>query len=116
VCGELTPSTVVVCEGCAATPAMAVAVLAWRAAHLEQSAQRLAAVCVNCGGGGGGVGCGGGGSGNGGGGGLGVGGGGVECASLDCPVYFERRKVDLEVDAAQSHSDAAAAGVGGLSW
>lgn len=133
VCGELTTSTRVVCEGCAAAPPMAAVVLAWRAARLEQSAQRLAAVCVNCGGGGGGVGCGGGqaggrggghggGSGGGGGGGgdvggMGVGGGSVECVSLDCPVYFERRKVDLEVDAAQSHFAAASiAGVGGLSW
>ena len=90
---------------------MAAAVLAWRAARVEQSAQRLAAVCVNCGGGGGGVGCG-----FDGGGGAGVGGGGVECVSLDCPVYFERRKVDFEVESAQSHFTAAASGSGGLSW
>lgn len=90
VCGDLTTSTRVVCEGCAESPATAVAVLAWRAARLEQSAQRLTEVCINCGGGGGGVG-------------NGAGGGAVECVSLDCPIYYERCKVDLDAEAAQSH-------------
>jgi len=95
VCGELTSSARVVCEGCAAAPPMAVAALGWRAARLERVAHGLHAVCASCGGGGG---------------------GGVECVSLDCPVYFERRKLHFELEGAKSYFDAAAGGTGGLSW
>jgi len=75
---------------------MASATLAWRAARLEHRAAAMSAICAGCGGGGGG--------------------GDIECDSLDCPVYFERRKVDAELDSARAHLDSATAKGGGLGW
>ena len=73
---------------------MAAATLAWRGAQLEHRLAAMAAICAGCGGGGGG--------------------GEIECFSLDCPVYFERMKVDAELDSARAHIDAATANGGGL--
>ena len=95
VCGELTKPPRVVCDDCGDSP-MASATLAWRAARLEHRAAAMAAICAGCGGGGGG--------------------GDIECDSLDCPVYFERRKVDAELDSGRAHLDSATAKGGGLGW
>ena len=135
LCGELTEAPRVVCEACAANPGAAAATLAWRAAALERDSAKLARVCLGCGGGGGAVedagfafrGCGGGG----GGGGSGDPGldffartspsldvssraGAVECVSLDCDVFFARRKAETELHAAAAHVDAAFRLGGGL--
>jgi len=126
VCGALTEAPRVVCAACAAQPGAAAAALAWRAAALERAAAKAARVCLGCGGGGGAVspagfafrGCGGGGRGDQSvrnrdvSGGVGV--GAVECVSLDCALFFARRKTETELRAAAAHVDAAFRPGGGL--
>ena len=128
-CGELTRPNKVACSACASTPSAAAAtatVFGRRAAALESAAHRISAVCVSCQGCGGATGCP-----------LprtrprntdaddrttpdggvlinagrrGVW-GSVECESLDCPVYFERRRVEQERADAEATFEAF---VGGL--
>jgi DNA polymerase zeta len=82
VCDALTRVDQPLCATCAQHPQMAMAVLAARTARLERQHQQLVRLCLHCGGGGGFVG------------GLH---GGVVCDSLDCGVYYERKKAFKEL-------------------
>jgi DNA polymerase zeta len=101
VCGEMTTGTRVVCAACEDEPATTTATLRARAAEAETRAEHLAATCRTCGGCGGGVGVGSSAAGDG-----GRGNEAIECRSLDCPVYYERRKTDKESAAAAAHAEA----------
>jgi DNA polymerase zeta len=94
VCDGLTLRDRPLCDDCLARPQLAAAVLAARWNRLERQHVQLARVCVGCGGGGSG------------GGGHAAGQGGVVCDSLDCGVYFERRKVWFELRAARALAEA----------
>jgi hypothetical protein len=119
VCGELTEAPRIVCVACASSPGAAAATLAWRAAALERDAAKLARVCLGCGGGGGAVtpagfafrGCGefisGGDPGKGHAREVSLSVGAVECVSLDCALFYRRRKTETELRAAAAHVDAA---------
>jgi DNA polymerase zeta len=126
VCGELTEAPRIVCVACASSPGAAAATLAWRAAALERDAAKLARVCLGCGGGGGAVtpagfafrGCGefisGGDPGKGHAREVSLSVGAVECVSLDCALFYRRRKTETELRAAAAHVDAAFQRGGGL--
>lgn len=69
------------------------AALAGRAAALESAAARALEVCLHCGGGGGSGGT----------------GGGLErlvCVSLDCALFFQRRKLEHEYGTARELAEA----------
>jgi DNA polymerase zeta len=99
-CDALTRAGEPLCGACRSTPAAAGALLLARAARAERQNQHLVRLCLHCGGGGGA-----------GGGGAAppgpaafagaeeVGDGGVACDSLDCGVFFERRKARREAAA-----------------
>ena len=95
MCDGLTHAQRPLCEACRADPQAAGAVLAARAARLEAAHALLVRVCLHCGGGGGG--------------GASFGPGGVACDSLDCGVFFERRKAAGEAAAAEALRDRALA-------
>lgn len=90
VCDGLTSATRTLCDACIADPATSAAVLAARAAKLERQHVHIARICGACGGGGGVdtslpgssalVPC-----------------GGIVCDSIECGLYFERRKVAQEL-------------------
>eukprot|EP00850_Spirogloea_muscicola_P013421 SM000091S24579 [mRNA] locus=s91:158707:170125:- [translate_table: standard] len=79
-CAELTRASQQVCSSCRSEPQIVAAILAGRAAKLEREYAHLAALCKHCGGGAGSV-------------------GGVACISLDCRVFFERKKTQSEFQA-----------------
>jgi DNA polymerase zeta len=85
VCDELTHASKPLCERCLTEPQLAAAVLSSRCNRLGRQYTHLVKVCGACGGGGGMV---------------NVEEGGIVCDSLDCGVYFERRKVWKELEAA----------------
>jgi DNA polymerase zeta len=95
-CDGLTRAGEPLCGACRAAPQAAGALLLSRAARLERQSQALVRLCLHCGGGGGG---GGGEPPAAGGWGEEVGDGGVACDSLDCGVFFERRKARREAAA-----------------
>lgn len=127
VCFGLTSVGRIVCLSCGADAAYAAATLAWRAVALETQKQKLHKVCLGCGGGGGGdaslsvgfSGCG-----------TALGTSGcdastptrqaqrsipaIECVSLDCSVFFTRRKTETELETAVAHVDRAFTPGGGL--
>jgi len=84
VCDSLTRSGAALCGSCRGQPQLAVAVLHARAAALHAALSRLVQVCRHCEGGGGRPPCG------------GVAAGRVACDSLDCSLFFDRRKAELE--------------------
>eukprot|EP00897_Mesotaenium_endlicherianum_P009916 jgi/Mesen1/8953/ME000056S08359 len=84
VCGELMRATETVCNKCWEEPQVAAVALAGRAARLHGEFNHLSAICLHCGGG------------------SGTRGGGIACVSIDCPVFFERRKVQDEARTAAS--------------
>ncbi len=94
VCDGLTHAQRPLCEACRAEPQSAAMVLSARAARLAASHALLVQVCQHCGGGGGGETC-------------SHGPGGVVCDSLDCGVFFERKKAAGEAAAAAALCDAA---------
>ena len=120
VCFGLTSVGRIVCLSCGADAAYAAATLAWRAVALETQKQKLHKVCLGCGGGGGGdaslsvgfSGCG-----------TALGTSGcdastptrqaqrsipaIECVSLDCSVFFTRRKTETELETAVAHVERA---------
>jgi len=95
-CDGLTRMNETLCERCRDAPQLSGALLSARAARLERQHLHLVRLCLHCGGGGGGTGAGGGGGGVGRGLVYEIGDGGVACDSLDCGVFFERRKVRQE--------------------
>ena len=109
-CDALTRAGEPLCARCRSAPQASAALLLARAARLEARNADLVRLCLHCGGGGGtgarGMSVGTGGGGAGGAGGAGgssvaallaeIGDGGIACDSLDCGVFFERRKVRQE--------------------
>lgn len=92
-----------VCPACLADPQATVAGLEARAAALEAAAGKALAVCLACGGGGGVER-------------QGSAWGGLErivCVSLDCALYFERRKIEHEAATARELADAGLASLAG---
>lgn len=90
VCDDLTRATRPLCDRCLLEPQLAAAVLSARWNRLERQYGRLVTVCCGCGAGGG----------------ANAGEGGIVCDSLDCGIYFERRKVWYELRTAVALSDA----------
>lgn len=91
MCDGLTHAQRPLCEACRADPQAAGAVLAARAARLEAAHALLVRVCLHCGGGGGRL----------------QAGDCVTCDSLDCSVFFERKKAVGEAAAAEALYQAA---------
>ena len=91
VCDALTRVDQPLCEKCLGEPQMAVGVLGSRTARLERQHQQLVRLCLHCGGGGGGDPL----------------GGGVVCESLDCGVFYERKKSWRELGAMSALAAAA---------
>ena len=90
VCDELTHASKPLCEKCLSEPQIAAAVLGARCNRLGRQYAHLVRVCGACGGGGG----------------NNVEEGGIVCDSLDCGVFFERRKVWQEMTAATALAEA----------
>ncbi|CAM6089940.1 unnamed protein product [Calypogeia fissa] len=82
VCGEFTRASQLLCSNCSQNPGAAAILLLGRTARLERELKHLLALCRHCGGGDGSP------------------EGSVACISLDCMVFFERRKVHRELQAA----------------
>jgi DNA polymerase zeta len=95
VCDGLTHAQRPLCEACRQQPEAAAVVLSSRAACLATSHALLVRVCHHCGGGGGGSQS------------RTHGPGGIVCDSLDCGVFFERKKAAAEAAAAGALCDAA---------
>lgn len=93
VCDGLTHAAQPLCDQCQLDPQLAAAVLTARSGRLERQYVQLVRICLHCNGGGG----------------RQIQHGGIVCDSLDCGVYYERRKVAHELAAA------AALGQAGLS-
>jgi DNA polymerase zeta len=91
VCDSLTESQQPLCKACRRDAQGAAVILAARASRLAASHALLVRVCLHCGGGGGRV----------------PAQGGVVCDSLDCGVFFERRKAAAVAAAAGALCDAA---------
>ena len=96
MCDELTHATKPLCERCVAQPQLAAAVLAARWGRLERQYAQLVRLCAHCGGGGG----------------RAAAEGGIVCDSLDCGVYFERRKLWYELAAVAAMHEAGMAALG----
>ncbi|GMI88783.1 recovery protein 3 [Hibiscus trionum] len=79
VCGELVQSSAHLCSKCSQNETAAAAAITWRTSKLEREMQHLAAICRHCGGG------------------DWVVESGVKCNSLACSVFYERRKVQKEL-------------------
>ena len=95
VCDGETAVNQTVCHACSANPQATVAMLEARAAALERAAGKAMAVCHACGGGGGSA----------------SGLDNMVCVSLDCALFFERRKLEHEFSTARALADA---GLGSL--
>lgn len=95
VCDELTHASKPLCDRCIREPQLVAAVLPARLSRLEQRYAQLGRVCGACGGGGG----------------SNFDEGRIVCDSLDCGVYFERRKAWFELRASRA---LAVAGLGVL--
>lgn len=81
VCDDLTRVAEPLCEKCRSQPQMAAAVLGARTARIERQHAHLVRLCLHCGGGGG----------------RNAEHGGIVCDSLECGLYYERRKVAHEL-------------------
>ncbi len=92
VCDGLTHAQRPICEECREEPQGAAVVLLARAARLTEAQALLVRVCLQCGGGGGRRGT------------LEA---GIVCDSLDCGVFFERKKATGEAAAARVLCDLA---------
>lgn len=79
ICGELIQASSYVCQNCSRNEAVVAAALTGRTSILERNIQHLAAICRHCGGGDWLVES------------------GVKCTSLACSVFYERRKVQKEL-------------------
>lgn len=90
VCDGLTHAAQPLCTQCQTDPQLAAAVLTARSGRLERQYVQLVRICLHCNGGGG----------------RQIQQGGIVCDSLDCGVYYERRKVAHELAAATALSQA----------
>ncbi|OMO68819.1 hypothetical protein CCACVL1_19807 [Corchorus capsularis] len=79
LCGELVQSSAHLCGKCSQNETAAAAVIIWRTSKLEREMQHLAAICRHCGGGDWLIES------------------GVKCNSIACSVFYERRKVQKEL-------------------
>lgn len=79
VCGELIRASTFVCDLCSMNQCTVAMTITGRTSKLEKESQHLDAVCRHCGGG------------------DWFGEKGIKCVSLDCSVFFERRKVQKEL-------------------
>ncbi|MCD7446604.1 hypothetical protein HAX54_010796, partial [Datura stramonium] len=79
ICGKLIQASSYVCENCSRNEAVVAAALTGRTSMLEKNIQHLAAICRHCGGGDWLVES------------------GVKCTSLACSVFYERRKIQKEL-------------------
>ncbi|KAK8698089.1 hypothetical protein V6N13_114220 [Hibiscus sabdariffa] len=79
LCGELVQSSAHLCGRCSQNETAAAAAITWRTSKLEREMQHLAAICRHCGGGDWLVES------------------GVKCNSLACSLFYERRKVQKEL-------------------
>lgn len=92
VCDGLTHAQRPICEECRREPQGAAVVLSARAARLAEAQALLVRVCLQCGGGGGR---------------SRAPEGSIVCDSLDCGVFFERRKANGEAAASRVLCDLA---------
>ncbi|CAN6469328.1 unnamed protein product [Victoria cruziana] len=81
ICGEIIQGRAFVCDSCSKKEPVVATCMTSRTARLEHDLQHLAAICRHCGGG------------------DWITEGGVKCTSLACPVFYERRKVQKELQA-----------------
>ncbi|WMV11977.1 hypothetical protein MTR67_005362 [Solanum verrucosum] len=79
ICGELIQASSYVCQNCSRNEAVVAAALTGRTSVLERNIQHLAAICRHCGGGDWLIES------------------GVKCTSLACSVFYERRKIQKEL-------------------
>ncbi|CAK9870824.1 unnamed protein product [Sphagnum jensenii] len=79
VCGQLMRGSQLVCTACISNPQAVVTVLTTQTAQLEKEFKHLEALCRHCGGA------------------NGEPEGHIACISLDCPIFFERLKVQKEL-------------------
>ncbi|KAK4595861.1 hypothetical protein RGQ29_014087 [Quercus rubra] len=84
LCGELVQASAHICNQCLQKEASAAAAVIGRTSKLEREMQHLAAICRHCGGG------------------DWVVESGVKCTSLACSVFYERRKVQKELQSLSS--------------
>lgn len=98
VCDDLTHVNRPICDKCAENRQLVAAVLLARRHRLEKQYMQLVRVCLGCGGGGGNSA-------------FTAHDGGIVCDSLDCGVYFERRKIWYELKAGKMLLDAGLAQV-----
>ncbi|KAF5178796.1 Dna polymerase zeta catalytic subunit [Thalictrum thalictroides] len=81
LCGELVQASNHVCDRCSQKAAAVAIAVSGRTSKLERDIQHLAAICQHCGGG------------------DSIVESGIKCVSLACTVFYERRKVQKELQA-----------------
>ncbi|XP_057871729.2 DNA polymerase zeta catalytic subunit isoform X2 [Cryptomeria japonica] len=79
VCGDLIRASTFLCDHCSVNQCISALTMTGRTSRLEKEIQHLDAICRHCGGAD-----------------L-VGKKAIKCISLDCPVFYERRKVQKEL-------------------
>lgn len=84
LCGELSPASAHICDKCSKDGTAVAAAVIGRTAKLERDIQHLAAICRHCGGG------------------DWIMESGVKCTSLACSVFYERRKVQKDLQGLSS--------------
>nr|XP_011466294.1 PREDICTED: DNA polymerase zeta catalytic subunit isoform X2 [Fragaria vesca subsp. vesca] len=84
LCGELVQGSAHLCNQCSENKTAAAAAIIGRTSKLEKEMQHLAAICRHCGGG------------------DSLEGNGIKCTSLACSVFYERRKVQKELQGTAS--------------
>ena len=90
VCDEMTNAKKPLCKQCTKDPQLATAVLSARVNNLQRQYINIVKVCMRCGGGSFGSAF------------VPIENGGIACDSLDCGLFFERKKVMLELQSAES--------------
>ncbi|KAF3782319.1 DNA polymerase zeta catalytic subunit, partial [Nymphaea thermarum] len=81
ICGEIIQGRTLVCDSCSRKGPVVAACMTGTTARLEHDIQHLTAICRHCGGG------------------DWITESGVKCTSLACPVFYERRKIQKELQA-----------------
>ncbi|KAL5701114.1 DNA-directed DNA polymerase [Ranunculus cassubicifolius] len=84
LCGELVQGSYHLCEKCCKKESFVATAVCSKTSKLERDIQHLAAICRHCGGG------------------DWIVESGVKCVSLSCPVFYERRKVQKELQTVSS--------------
>ncbi|XP_031485155.1 DNA polymerase zeta catalytic subunit isoform X3 [Nymphaea colorata] len=81
ICGEIIQGRTLVCDSCSKKGPVVATCMTGTTARLEHDIQHLTAICRHCGGG------------------DWITESGVKCTSLACPVFYERRKIQKELQA-----------------